>query len=113
MTSTGHHAPGLTGPVEHAPDLPAPANRIAIRLAVRALAEAADGAACDLLAGIWPGRDDRRNGCGPAQRRVRPPGHLASVMAGVAVAAGLGYPLSAPRQRPPDDTVHTASRSSQ
>ena len=36
MTSTGHHAPGLTGPAVHAPDLPAPANRIAIRLAVRA-----------------------------------------------------------------------------
>ena len=29
------------------------------------------------------------------------PGHLASVMAGVAVAAGLGYPLSAPRPAAP------------
>ena len=111
MTRTRHHAPGLTGPAAHAPDLPAPANRTAIRPAVRTpwmrllLSQpAAYSLACGLVAAT-AGTAAGLLGAGMTRLAL-----WAAVTAGVAVAAGLGYRLPAPPLRPPADTAHTASR---
>lgn len=114
MTRTRHHAPGPTGPAAHAPDLPAPANRTALRPAVRTpwmrvlLSQpAAYSLACGLVAAT-AGTAASLLGAGMMTRLAL----WAAVTAGVAVAAGLGYrlPQPAPPLRPLDGTAHTASR---
>ena len=115
MTRTRHHAPGLTGPAAHAPDLPAPANRTALRPAARTprvrllLSQpAAYSLACGLVAAT-AGTAASLLGGGITRLAF-----WAAVTAGVAIAAGLGYrlPQPAPPPRPPAGAAHTDSRSS-
>jgi hypothetical protein len=114
MTRTRHHAHGLTGRAAHAPDLPAPANRTALRPAVRTpwmrllLSQpAAYSLACGLVAAT------AGTAAGLLVAGMTRLALWAAVTAGVA-AAGLGYrlPQPAPPPQPPAGTAHTASRRS-